>query len=112
MDSTDTGEVERLRRHLRAVSAVNRQLHAQLEGGTVRLAEGSGASHDDPLGRTDGVGGVGTAIELRRASVGTTWLEQLELQGGGDPRLVRTPKRGRYIIEGALRRRIKSGMIL
>jgi hypothetical protein len=112
MDSIDTGEVERLRRHLRAMSAVNRQLHAQLEGGTVRLAEGSGASHDDPLGRTDG-GGVGaTAMGIRRASVGSTWLEQLELQGGGDARLVRTPKRGMYVIEGTLRRRIKSGMIL
>jgi hypothetical protein len=112
VDATDTGEVERLRRHLRALSAVNRQLHAQLEGGAVRLAEGAGASHDDPLGGTNGVGVGHTAMGVRRASIASTWLEQLELLGGGNATLVRTPKRGMYVIEGTLRRRIKSGMIL
>jgi len=32
-------ETERLRRHLRALSAVNRQLHAQLESGVARVVE-------------------------------------------------------------------------
>src|SRR5262245_45431606 len=36
--SRDVADPERMQRRLRALSAVNRQLHAQLEGGTVRLA--------------------------------------------------------------------------
>ena len=41
-------ETERLRRHLRALSAVNRQLHAQLESGTMR-AVGPGRARADIL---------------------------------------------------------------
>jgi hypothetical protein len=111
MDAAETPDVERLRRHLRAMSAVNRQLHAQLEGGTVRLAEGAGASQDDPLGTPEGLDGGIASITVRRASVASAWLEQLQLQGGGKPSLVRTPKRGMFVVEGTLRRQIKSGLI-
>src|SRR6476469_5451357 len=111
MDAAESPETERLRRHLRAVSAVNRQLHAQLEGGTVRLAEGAGASQDDPLGTPEGLDGGLASITVRRANVASAWLEQLQLQGGGNPSLVRTPKRGMFVVEGTLRRQIKSGLI-
>jgi hypothetical protein len=111
MDAAETADVERLRRHLRAMSAVNRQLHAQLEGGTVRLAEGAGASQDEPLGQGDGLDGGIASITVRRASVASAWLEQLQLQGGGKPSLVRTPKRGMFVLEGTLKRQIKSGLI-
>jgi hypothetical protein len=111
MDAAETPEAERLRRHLRAVSAVNRQLHAQLEGGTVRLAEGAGASQDDPLGTPEGLDSGLASITVRRAGVASAWLEQLQLQGGGKPSLVRTPKRGMFVVEGTLRRQIKSGLI-
>ncbi|HYL51437.1 MAG TPA: hypothetical protein VEZ15_05665 [Acidimicrobiia bacterium] len=111
MSAAETPDVERLRRHLRAMSAVNRQLHAQLEGGTVRIAEGAGARQDDPLGTPEGLdGGIG-AITVRRTSVASAWLEQLQLQGGGKPSLVRSPKRGMFVVEGTLRRQIKSGLI-
>jgi len=94
MSAAETPDVERLRRHLRAMSAVNRQLHAQLEGGTVRIAEGAGARQDDPLGTPEGLdGGIGA------------------MQGGGKPSLVRSSKRGMFVVEGTLRRQIKSGLI-
>jgi hypothetical protein len=111
MDAAETPDVEQLRRHLRAMSAVNRQLHAQLEGGTVRLADGAGARQDDPLGMPDVLDGGIASIAVRRASVASAWLEQLQLQGGGKPSLVRAPKRGMYVVEGTLRRQIKSGLI-
>ena len=111
MSAAETPDVERLRRHLRAMSAVNRQLHAQLEGSTVRIAEGAGARQDDPLGTPEGLdGGIG-AITVRRTSVASAWLEQLQLQGGGKPSLVRSSKRGMFVVEGTLRRQIKSGLI-
>ena len=39
------------------------------------------------------------------------WLDQLELQGGYDARLVRVPKRGVFVLEGTLRRPVKAGML-
>jgi hypothetical protein len=78
-------EAERLRRHLRALSAVNEQLHAQLEGGT---------------------------LSLRRPTVGGQWIEQLQLLGSvSEPFLVRHPQQGTFLVERPLRRPIKAGMI-
>ena len=52
------------------------------------------------------------ALALRRAASGGEWLEQLQLFGGAsDPFLVRSPKRGAYLVEGPLRRQIKAGML-
>jgi len=94
----DRADPERLQRQLRALSAVNRQLHAQLEGGTVRLA-GTSAS------------GARGSLTVRRATEGAAWLEHLHLHGGGDPMLVRTPSRGMYVVEGNMRRTVKSGIL-
>jgi hypothetical protein len=48
---TDSGELARLRRQLRAQSAVNRQLHAQLDGGAVRIASRRGQAPRAPARR-------------------------------------------------------------
>jgi hypothetical protein len=88
---------QRMRRQLRALSLVNRQLHAQLEGGTVRL---SGAAN-----------GARGAITVRRTAEGGAWLEHLHLHGGGDPMLVRTPTKGTYVVEGTMRRQVKAGIL-
>ena len=100
MDAAELEELQRLRRQLRAQSAVNRQLHAQLDGGTVRV----GAS-----GRT-GEGSRG-ALTVRRAAEGGSWLEHLHMHGGGDPFLVQTPTKGAFVIEGDMRRTVKSGIL-
>ena len=40
-ESPEVAELSRLRRQLRAMGLVNRQLHTQLEGGTMRIVGGS-----------------------------------------------------------------------
>ena len=101
-DAGATDELERLRRQLRAQSTVNRQLHAQLEGGTVRVAA---------AGRSTGATGARNALTVRRVAEGGAWLEHLHMHGGGDPFLVRTPTKGMYVIEGDMRRPVKAGIL-
>ena len=104
-------ETERLRRHLRALSAVNRQLHAQLEGGTRRAVD-TARGRDDLLAGDDGADGRLSMLSIRRAGDGSKWIEQLQLLGGpSDPILVRSPKRGAFLVEGSLRRQVKAGML-
>jgi hypothetical protein len=91
-------QLQRLRRQLRALSLVNRQLHAQLEGGTIRV---SGNSSNGTRG----------ALTVRRTAEGGAWLEHLHLHGGGDPMLVRTPGKGTFVVEGTMRRQVKSGLL-
>ena len=91
-------ELQRLRRQLRALSLVNRQLHAQLEGGVVRL---TGAATTEARG----------ALTVRRTAEGGAWLEHLHLHGGGEPMLVRTPTQGVYVVEGHMRRPVRSGIL-
>src|SRR4051794_14245638 len=96
--ATEPSDVGRLQRQLRALSSVNKQLHAQLEGGTVRLA-GTSAS------------GARGSLTVRRAAEGGAWLEHLHLHGGGDPMLVRTASKSMYVVEGNMRRTVKSGIL-
>ena len=96
-------ELQRLRRQLRAQSAVNRQLHAQLEGGTVRVAAS---------GMADGPNGTGSALTQRRVAPGGAWLKQLHMHGGSDPILVHTPTQGDFVVEGGMRRPIKAGILI
>ena len=103
-------EADRMRRHLRALSAVNRQLQAQMETGAARMVD-SGARPDELLGGGERGDGRWAAVEVRRGSVGTGWLEQLQLHGGGDPYLVRGATKGVFLVEGLLRRQVKSGLI-
>jgi hypothetical protein len=105
-------ETERLRRHLRALSAVNRQLHAQLEGGTLRAVD-TGRARDDILASGDDSGARLSMLAIRRAGTGSEWIEQLQLLGGGsDPFVARSPSRGAFLVEGPLRRRVKAGILL
>ena len=94
-------EVRRLRRQLRAQSAVNRQLHAQLDGGSMRVASSRGGGSD----------GAGATLNLRRVTEGSSWLEQLQMHGGRKPFLVQTPTQGSYAIDGDMRRQVKAGML-
>ena len=104
-------ETERLRRHLRALSAVNRQLHAQLESGTLRAVD-PGRARADILAGVDDTGAKLSMLTIRRAATGSEWIEQLQLLGGvSDPFLARNPSRGAFLVEGPLRRQVKAGML-
>jgi hypothetical protein len=104
MDAAETdaesGELHRLRRQLRAQSVVNRQLYAQLEGGSVRVASGTSSSD-----------GTRKSLNVPRVTEGGSWLEQLQMHGGGKPFLVQTPTQGSYVIDGDMRRQVKAGML-
>jgi len=105
----------RLRRHLRALAAVNRQLQAQLEGsgrraiglppslraaGLVDADVGTGAPTPAPL------------LSLRRGAHAGPWLEQLQLTvGASDPHLVRRSGRAIFLVEGTHRREVRSGIL-
>jgi hypothetical protein len=97
-EPSEARELERLRRQLRALSLVNRQLHTQLEGGVVRL---TGAATNAARG----------ALTVRRTAEGGAWLEHLHLHGGGEPVLVRTPTQGVFVVEGHMRRPVRSGLL-
>jgi hypothetical protein len=79
-------EQDRLRRELRAMAAVNRQLQAQLE-------EPTGARRD------------------RRAATGIAWIEQLAAMGVSDAHLARSPDGSVFVIEGTRKRPVRSGII-
>ena len=84
---SEAPDPERLQRHLPS-TAVNRQLQAQLEDGS------------------------SAPIKARHASVGSEWLRQLRRhQGAGKPFLVHTPTKGVFVVEGALRREVMSGLL-
>jgi hypothetical protein len=90
--TSETPDPQRLQRHLRALSAVNRQLQAQLDSGR-------------PESRW-------TTARVRRGSVGSEWLRQLQRTGNpGRAVLVHAPARGVFLIEGMVRREVPSGMI-
>jgi hypothetical protein len=102
----------RLRRQLRALAAVNRQLQAQLEGSGIRAVAsppGARAAAPDLLTGPVATGGV---TSVRRGSVGSAWLEQLAAATAGDtPFLARRPDGATFLIDGAYRRRIKAGLL-
>ncbi len=111
---TKETDVDRLRRQVRAMGAVNRQLHAQLEGG---MGGGMGSSMNSsggdllaPANRTPRSGGSGGG---RRASIAANWIEQLERHSrGGRPVLVRTAAGKVYVIEGEYRREVRAGLLV
>jgi len=110
-NTSPADETERLRRHLRALSAVNRQLHAQLESGTMRAVD-TGRARDDLLAGVDDAGTRLAMLAIRRAATGSEWIEQLQLLGGSsDPFLARSPGRGTFLVEGPLRRQVKAGIL-
>jgi hypothetical protein len=108
-----TDEEDRLRRQLRALTAVNRQLQAQLEGSGVRavaLPPGTGPAGPDLL---TGPAATHRATAVRRGSVGTTWLEQLATQPTADrPVLVRRSDGATLVVEGTVARPVKAGLLI
>ena len=79
-------EEERLRRELRAMGAVNRQLQAQL---------------DEP----------GAAARPTRAVKGGEWADHLAAKGASQPSLIRTSDGKVFVVEGQERREVKSGIL-
>ena len=95
-------EQERLRRELRALSAVNRQLQAQLDTGGGRVARSAAVS----------AGGNAARGSIRRAGAASRWLDELELIGGVmDPFLVRGADGAVFVVEGNYRRPVKSALL-
>jgi hypothetical protein len=85
-----------MQRELRALSAVNRQLQAQLDYGGARVARaGTGAARGP----------------VRRSGAAGAWLDELELIGVTEPYLVRGPDGAVYVVEGHSRRRVKSALL-
>lgn len=109
----DTGEEEedsqRLQRHVRAMGAVNRSLHAQLGGGSVHAVGPSGIGEGDLLASADLRRGP---LTIRRVATASAWVEQLQLtSGAGEPLLVRSPSGAAFIVEGRCRREVQSGLL-
>lgn len=109
MDATEEEDSQRLQRHLRAMSAVNRSLHAQLEGSPLHTVGPSGTGEGDLLASTDL---RRSPLTLRRASTASAWVEQLQLtSGGGEPSLARSPGGAVFVVEGRYRREVQSGLL-
>lgn len=109
MTDAEESETERLRRQVRAMGAVNEQLHAQLEG----ELGGGGASPDGggdllaPASRGPRSGAN------RRASETSAWIQQLERHAGGAPPILVRAASGRiYVVEGDHRREVRAGLLV
>jgi hypothetical protein len=81
-----TTEEDRLRRELRAMAAVNRQLQAQL---------------DEPT----------ASAKPRRAGRADQWIDKLVTAGASDPSVVRSADGRIFVVEGDEKRAVKAGII-
>jgi hypothetical protein len=109
-------EEARLRRHLRALAAVNRQLQAQLEGsGRRAVALPASARTAGPVDGdlvSHGAPAPAPLLSLRRGAHAGPWLEQLQLTAGASsPHLVRRAGRAIFLVEGTHRREVRSGIL-
>jgi hypothetical protein len=104
-------EEQRLRRELRAMSAVNRQLQAQLEGGGyVGVSSGGAGAGGDLLAPVGGAFGGGNP---RRGAEASRWIQQLERDAAsGQPTLVRASSGKTYVVEGSHRREVRAGILI
>lgn len=100
-------EIDRLRRHLRALAAVNRQLFAQLEGTGGRAVA---AAPDGDLLAEEQV--RMPVVAIRRLGPATEMVEQLAAGSGGSPPfLVRSASLGGWVVEGRSRRVVKARIL-
>jgi hypothetical protein len=108
MTDQDDGEI--LRRRIRALSAVNEQLRAQLEATQAELRTAPRqAVAVDPLGERREPVPVGLAP--RRGAIAADWLGQLPAPG--EPaELVEAPDGATFVLEGTQRRRVRSGLVV
>lgn len=101
---------QRLQRHIRAMGAVNRQLQAQLDGGTWTSSSGPGGA--DLLTSPATTSSVAFTAGARRAGTADAWLEQLAVSAEGQkPFLVRLASGRTYLVEGGYRRQVPSGLL-
>lgn len=77
---------DRLRRELRAMGAVNRQLQAQL---------------DEPA----------AATKQRRSTTGGDWIDALAARGATVPSLVRSTRGEVFVVEGDQKRAVRAGIL-
>jgi hypothetical protein len=107
-----TENEQRLRRHVRAMAVVNRQLQAQLEGERT-WAPTPGQGEGDLLTGTGTVSSASLIGGVRRAGVANAWLEQLAVSAEGHkPFLVRVGNGKRFLIEGSYRREVPSSILV
>jgi hypothetical protein len=103
---------QRLRRHVRAMGAVNRQLQAQLEGGRT-WAPSADRDESDLLTSPGAASSAGFLAGARRAGTANRWLEQLAVSGEGHkPFLVRLRNGKVFLVEGGYRREVRSGLLV
>jgi hypothetical protein len=102
---------QRLQRHLRAMGAVNRQLHAQLDGSPA-WQPSTGPSDADLL-TSPGATLSGALIGAgRRSGAANAWVEQLAASADGQaPFLIRLSSGKTFLVEGGYRRRVSSGVL-
>jgi hypothetical protein len=102
---------EQLRRRLRALSAVNEQLRAQLDATQTELRTAPRQPvASDPLDERSTPVPVGLAP--RRAAIAEDWLGQLPPPSTGDlPELVETEDGTLFVLDGGARRRVRSGLL-
>jgi len=86
-----------LRRELQAASAVNRQLHAQLDGSGAGVARSAGVADD-------------RGAVARRSDTGRAWLMSLADLRDGKPQLVEVDGRT-IVVEGGQRREVSSRLL-
>ncbi len=100
----------RLRRHIRALAALNRQLYADLEGTDVRaIAPPPGTLEPEHRAGGRRVSATGA----RRGGLGATWIEQLGLVAGAHtPFLAHAPDRGNLLVEGDVARPVPSAVLV
>ena len=107
---TDQDDVDRLHRQIRAMGIVNQQLRAQLDAANQELAprrDRARSPFEDPLDPPP----VGPAV--RRATIAATWFEDRARPVAlDDTELVVTDDGDTYVVEGDVRRRVRSGLVV
>lgn len=101
---TDEAEVDRLRRELRALAAVNRQLRAQLDGSSQRaIAPRESRTTGGPARARDPEGHGGFRSSVTGGGPGAVTVEEVEV--------VRAPSGVVHLREGGTVRRIGSNVV-
>lgn len=104
-------EHDRLQRQLRALTAVNRQLQAQLEGSRERAVAPAPGARRDTLDLLNAP--TAARNKVRRSSIGDAWMEQLATDlPTPTPALVRRPDGTTFLVEGDRSRRLRSGLLV
>lgn len=116
----ESDEVERLRRHLAAVTAVNRQLKAQLDGSGIRAiglppsaapANGPNRWDESAAAGELAVGGAVLQLAQRRSRRAVAWVGSLARSTPVEVAIGAGPGGESVVLEGNTRRRVPSGLL-